>query len=422
MNANTHYQAGLSNYILNTKQKNIMAALEHFNQAAASGHADAYFFLGRFHGLGDNVSVDFGKALDLYRKGAALGSYKCHYAMALMYHHGYGVDKDETTALRLFRDSFQSLRQEAEEGDPVSIHLLGTFFYYGFAVQRYLFSAIEWFMKAADMGYADSQYMLGMIYETISSDEVESQQEKAKIYYEKAAEQDHPYALYALGVIYLEEKIWPKAIVYLEKAARQQYPLAMYTLGMYHHERNSQNPLKAYEWFLAAAKHQHVRAEYHVGLYHQHGKGVPQSIEKAVYWYERAAAQKDRDALYHLAMILMQEEEKDYSIVFGLLQEAAHLDHPNAQYNLAVMYQKGDGVAINGEQAFYWYEKAAKAGLAIAQYNLGMLHFEGVVVEKDEEQARFWWQKAADQGLEVAVKLMQSIGNYAKLQKSPWSS
>jgi len=86
------------------------------------------------------------------------------------------------------------------------------------------------------------------------------------------------------------------------------------------------------------------------------------------------------------------------------------------------MYQKGDGVVQNMQKSFFWYEKAANANLPIAQYNLGMIYFEGSIVEKDEAKAKELWQKAADQGLEVAVKLMLSINNYEKLQKSTWQS
>ena len=58
MNAIKLYQAGLSNYILNTPSKNIMVAIDHFEQAALQGYADAYYFLGRFYGLGDGISLD----------------------------------------------------------------------------------------------------------------------------------------------------------------------------------------------------------------------------------------------------------------------------------------------------------------------------------------------------------------------------
>lgn len=420
MNAQTHYLAGLSNYILNTKRKNIMVAIEHFTQAVAFGHADAHYFLGRFYGLGDGISIDFNQAMDHYHKGLALGSAKCGYALGLMYHSGMGVDKDDDIANDYFQTHYQMLLAEAEKQDIVSMHILGTYYYYGFHVQRYIFQAMSWFIQAADRGYSDSQYMLGMIYETIGHEE--NEKEKSDHYYKLAADQDHPYALYALGINALEEERYHDAVFYLERAANQQYGLAAFTLAMYYHEKESKYPTKAFEWFMVAAKQQHTEAEYYVGLYYQNGKGIPQNLDQAVYWYEKAAIKNNKNALYHLAMILIKQEQKDYVMIAKLLERAAKLDHPNAQYNLAVMYQKGDGVEKDMQKALFWYEKAAEANLAIAQYNLGMLYFEGTVVPKDEKKAKELWQKAANQGLEVAVKLMYSINNYEKLQKSSWQS
>ena len=420
MNAQTHYQAGLKNYILNTPKKNIMAAIEHFSQAVALGHADAHYFLGRFYGLGDGISIDFAKAKQHYEKGHTLGSFKCGYALGLMYHTGMGVEKDEVLAKEYFSANYAILLSEAQANDPVSMHILGTYYYYGFSVQRYIFQALTWFLKASELGYSDSQYMLGMIYETIGHEE--SDLSKATHYYELAAKQDHPYALYALGINALEAERFKDAVFYLEKAANQQYVLAAYTLAMYYHEKEPQYPLKAFEWFMVAAKQNHTEAEYYVGLYYQNAKGVPQNIEQAIQWYERAAIKENKNALYHLAMILIKQERKDFVTVAKLLEKAAKLDHPNAQYNLAVMYQKGDGVEQDMQKALFWYEKAAEANLAIAQYNLGMIYFEGSIVEKNEEKAKELWQKAANQGLEAAVKLMYSINNYEKLQKSSWQS
>jgi len=420
MNAKTHYEAGLNNYLYNVKKKNIMVAIEHFSQAALLGYADAHYFLGRFYGLGDGVSLDYQKAHEHYQKGFELGSHKCGYAIGLLYHSGMGVEKDDEIASDYFKKQYDVLLFEAQKEDPVSMHILGTYYYYGFSVQRYIFKAIEWFIKAAELGYSDSQYILGMIYETIDHDGAHLKQ--AYHYYELAAHQDHPYALYVLGVNAIENEEYKDAFIYLERAASQQYGLAAYTLGYLYHEKEPKSPLKAFEWFMIAAKQQHTEAEYYVGMYYQNGKGVPKNIDQAIYWFEKAAMKKNKNALYHLAMILIKQETKDYETIAKLLKQAADQDHAHAQYNLAVMYQKGDGVEKNLDTAFYYYEKAANANLPIAQYNLGMMYFEGKVVEKNEPKAKELWQKAADQGLEVAVKLMLSINNYEKLQKSTWQS
>jgi hypothetical protein len=364
--------------------------------------------------------MDFNKAVEHYEKGVEHGSYKCGYALGLMFHSGMGVEKDDEIARDYFKQNYEILLSEAESKDPVSMHILGTYFYYGFYVQRYIFKAIEWFLKAAELGYSDSQYMLGMIYETIGHDD--KQLASSKHYYELAAKQDHPYAQYALGILAIEEERWKDAELYLEKAANQQYGLAAYSLAMLYQERDPKHPIKAFEWFMVAAKQGNTQAEYYVGMYYQNGKGVPQNMDQAIHWFEKAAIKKEKNALYHLAMILIKQEEKDYVTIAKLLEQASAQDHAHAQYNLAVMYQKGDGVEQSMQKSFFWYEKAANAGLAIAQYNLGMIYFEGKIVEKDEARAKELWQKAADQGLEVAVKLMLSINNYEKLQKSTWQS
>jgi len=420
MNAKTHYDQALAHYLLNTPKKNILTAIQHFEQAAEQGYADAYYFLGRFYGLGDGVTLDFEKAMSLYNEGMELGSAKCGYALGLMYYSGSGIEKDDDTAKQFFEKNYQTLMIEASNGDTVSTHILGTYYYYGFYVQRFIFSAIEWFQKAAKEGYSDSQYMLGMIYETLG--EESNQTDKAIPYYEQAAAQDHPYAQYALAMIALEQEDFSKAEFFLEKAARQQYGLAAYSLAKLLHERDPQHPLKAFEWFMVAAKQGNTEASYYVGLYYQYGKGVPKNIDEAVNWYEKAALEKDKDALYHLALILIRKDNPDYENAAKLLGEAAKQGHPNAQYNLAVMFQKGDGVERSEQKALYWYEKAAESNLAIAQYNLGMIYYAGEIVLKDEDKARELWQKAADQGFEKAVQLMYSINNYEKLQKSKFQN
>ncbi|CEM62739.1 Sel1 repeat protein (fragment) [Treponema phagedenis] len=41
------------------------------------------------------------------------------------------------------------------------------------------------------------------------------------------------------------------------------------------------------------------------------------------------------------------------------------------------MYDNGEGTAVDKNQAFYWYTKAAEQGVAEAQYNLGRMYSNG---------------------------------------------
>jgi TPR repeat protein len=69
----------------------------------------------------------------------------------------------------------------------------------------------------------------------------------------------------------------------------------------------------------------------------------------------------------------------------------------NAQYNLGLLYAKGQGVPQEYEQVRQRYEKAAAQGNANAQYKLGVLYGNGQGGAQDNDQARQWWEKAAAQ-------------------------
>ena len=54
------------------------------------------------------------------------------------------------------------------------------------------------------------------------------------------------------------------------------------------------------------------------------------------------------------------------------------------------MYDQGQGVPQDDEQAASWFRKAAEQGVAEAQYNLGKMYDEGRGVPQDDKQAVFW--------------------------------
>ncbi|WP_278542021.1 tetratricopeptide repeat protein [Oxalobacter formigenes] len=88
----------------------------------------------------------------------------------------------------------------------------------------------------------------------------------------------------------------------------------------------------------------------------------------------------------------------------GKYQEAlTYFMKPDAQNDpetinlIGYMYQKGQGVKENHQKAFFWYQKAAEAGLAVAQFNVGLMYQYGKGVSKDMAKAVEWFKKAAEQ-------------------------
>ncbi|MEC7121540.1 MAG: tetratricopeptide repeat protein, partial [Pseudomonadota bacterium] len=81
------------------------------------------------------------------------------------------------------------------------------------------------------------------------------------------------------------------------------------------------------------------------------------------------------------------------------LREAAIEGLAEAQYALAVLYQRGRGVSQDPVRALLWYHSAAEQGHAPAQYNLGVFHLEAQGVPRNYAEARRWFTRAADQRL-----------------------
>lgn len=86
-------------------------------------------------------------------------------------------------------------------------------------------------------------------------------------------------------------------------------------------------------------------------------------------------------------------------------KKAAENSVVNAQYNLAICYESGEGVAENYSEAIKWYRKAAENGMADAQYSMA-LHY---AYEENLVETLKWLKKAASQGYKDAIELLNEI-------------
>jgi TPR repeat protein len=77
---------------------------------------------------------------------------------------------------------------------------------------------------------------------------------------------------------------------------------------------------------------------------------------------------------------------------------AAEQGYIDAQYNVGVMYEYGKGVLQDYAMAAEWYTLAAEQGYASAQLNLGLLYFNGLEGTENYNQAAKYFTLAAEQG------------------------
>ena len=92
----------------------------------------------------------------------------------------------------------------------------------------------------------------------------------------------------------------------------------------------------------------------------------------------------------------------DYTTALKELRPLAEQGDVRAQFNLGLMYGKGEGVPQDYAEAAKWYLKAAERGYASAQSILGVTYGIGEGVPQDYVQAHMWFNLAVAQGDERA--------------------
>lgn len=79
------------------------------------------------------------------------------------------------------------------------------------------------------------------------------------------------------------------------------------------------------------------------------------------------------------------------------LQARAEQGDAQAQFDLGLDYNRGQGVPQDNSQSAVWYRKAAEQGLAEAQLMLGVSYINGIGVPQDYAQSAVWLNKSAVQ-------------------------
>lgn len=91
-------------------------------------------------------------------------------------------------------------------------------------------------------------------------------------------------------------------------------------------------------------------------------------------------------------------EDKDYKGARTIAEALAKKGDARAMAMLGVLYQKGQGVTADLNEAAEWYSQSADKGNVGAQYSLGEIYLNGMLGEADPERGRYWMEKAAKQG------------------------
>ena len=238
-----------------------------------------------------------------------------------MYQNAYGVKKDSAKAVSWYRKA-------ANQGYSTAQANLGYMYNNGIGVPKDLKKAVNWYQKAANQGDSRAEVYLGSMYEYgngIPKDLIE-----AVKWYRKAATKGNDYGEWNLGTMYEQGK-----------GVTQNYKLAL-------------------SWYRKASNQGHVQAKKYLKALELKVKDIEdESIRKA----EEAQAKNDKEDK-SLKRAKLAYKNRDYKAAFkdflaleGSLQSSKRKSQ--AQYYLGLMYENGQGVALNYDVALKWYRKSS---------------------------------------------------------------
>ncbi len=163
-----------------------------------------------------------------------------------------------------------------------------------------------------------------------------------------------------------------------------------------HRAYNAHDYSQAFTLYKVLAGQDNADAQTSLGFMYQNAQGTQKDPDKARFWYEKAATKKQPFALFNLALL---HRDGDQFKAYELFLEAAVLEVPPAQYEVALMLERGLGCVQNYAEAAFWYEEAAKRGHAEAFNNLGVLYKEGHGVTPNMERAVRCFERASEKNL-----------------------
>ena len=306
--------------------------------------------------------------------------------------------------------------------------------------------AARWYIRAAEQNYMPAIVYAGYIFATGRG--VTKNMDKAKEWYQKAANAGDTIAQNNLGSLLLKEESRDsqyKAAQWFMAAAIKGSPSAQFNLANMYREGSGirRNLEESAKWYLRAALQGDKYAQNALAYMYRHGYGVEKSMPRAVQWYRRAAEQNLITAQYQLAQIYERQarlpsidddtrrkyqttaalwyangarqgdSESAYKLAdfyregFGvpqdireavrLLNKLVEVGYEPAKLKLAEYLERGEGgLKADPRRALSWYETAANQGDARAMFETGRMYYDGIGTDKDLIEGYKWFALAVE--------------------------
>ncbi|KAI7875480.1 HCP-like protein [Lichtheimia hyalospora FSU 10163] len=300
---------------------------------------------------------------------------------------------------------------------------------------EYLQEAEKLLKQLSSRGHAESQYYLGNLYATGLISKKGKNEDKAFSLFVQATKHHHPDAAYRAAKCYEEgigcRRDYSKAIQFYKKAATQNHPAAMFRLGMAHVNGEmsmSKNAREGVKWLKTATEAATVEfpdAVYELALLHE--KGIDNVVfvdaDYAVSLYARAAEDLNHaQSAFRLGQCYEYGKlncKQDPALSIHYYTIAAQQGHREACFALTAWYLVGSPGILpqSDEQAYVWARQAAEKELPKAEYAVGYFTEIGMGTVKNPNEAMEWYKRAAEHGDKRAIQRLQGKVDGQKMSK-----
>jgi TPR repeat protein len=329
-----------------------------------------------------------------------------------------------------YKKAHQLFLQLAKEGDGKAQTNLGWMYEKGKGVPKDFQKAEKWYQLASEQGVAKAQEKLNLLLKGT----VENKPQKAP---KELIDSSFGFNanVFQDGLNAFNKEDYKTAYQLFLKLAEQGVSEAQYNLGLMYGKGMGvvKDQTQAIKWWELAAEQGNGKAQTNLGWMFERGKGVPKDFQKAEKWYQLASDQGVAKAQEKLNLLLSKPkdnfQEKVSSLSDSLLESNASSDSfrgdafDGARYSEEKSISTNENIsdsdlfhaAINSlskneyAKAHELFIDLAGKGVAEAQINLGMMFESGQGVPLDFTEAIRWYRLAADQGLTKAQEKLNLL-------------
>jgi uncharacterized protein len=304
--------------------KDVVAALQAYDQAANAGIAEALVYQGDLKKNADGSQFDGAAAKSFYEAAAAKGSNAAKFRLYMLYANGNGIPADASKAKTYLAD-----------------------------------------LVAAKLPYAF--YYQALLYQNGSLNTPQDMI-KAKELMQMAADQNYGPAQLWIGDFNLDQKSYSAAMSYFQKAWNQNYTDAAVSIGRMYREGQSviANDAQAVAWYQRAADAGNGWGMGMLSRGYRRGDGVKQDYALAKSWAEKGTEAGNAIAELQLALIYQQGlgVPRNERLGFDIMVRVANKGQPDAICNLGIYYDQGTIVSRDRARSRQLRAQGANNGTA----------------------------------------------------------